>query len=66
MGEAKVGEGSITTNDHHRGDRIDVVEGPVGSARLKDPAEVASSSADLETLPLIEEDDASGKAEPGR
>jgi hypothetical protein len=40
------------------GDTSDVVEGPVGSASLKDPAEAARSAADLDALPSIEADDA--------
>jgi hypothetical protein len=30
---------------------IDVVEGPVGSARLKEPTDVAASAADPDALP---------------
>jgi hypothetical protein len=33
------------------GDTGDVVEGPVGSASLKDPDEAAASAADLDALP---------------
>jgi hypothetical protein len=40
--------------DDDSGDTSDVVEGPVGSASLKQPDEAAESSADLDELPTID------------
>ena len=45
------------------GDTGDVVDGPVGSAFLKEPGEAARSAADLDALPSIEEDDAARPAD---
>jgi hypothetical protein len=49
------GDEEITEMDRHEeaGDASDVVEGEIGSARLKDPTRVETedSSADLEELP---------------
>ena len=41
------------------GDTGDVVEGPVGAASLKEPADAAPSAADLDALPAIDADDGS-------
>ena len=49
--------------DEGDGDASDVVDGPVGSAFLKDPVEAAESAADLDALPTIEEDDAPRSAD---
>jgi hypothetical protein len=43
-----------TSDEALEGDTSDVVEGPVGSARLRDPDEAADSAADLDVLPAIE------------
>ena len=44
-------------------DTSDVVEGPVGSANLKDPDRAAPHAADLEALPTIEPDAAEGSSD---
>ena len=53
------------TIDHEDGDRpsakpdrVDVVEGPVGSASLKPPQEVRSAGSDLPRWPAIDPADA--------
>ena len=39
------------------------MDGPVGSAFLKEPEDAARSAADLDALPSIEEDDAARPAD---
>ena len=47
-------------------DASDVVEGPVGSASIKDPATNPGIGADLDELPAVETggDDASDRTDP--
>jgi|SoimicmetaTmtHMC_FD_contig_31_1112587_length_564_multi_3_in_0_out_0_2 hypothetical protein len=47
------------TGSEAGGDTGGVVEGPVGSASLKEPADAAPSAADLDALPAIDADDGS-------
>jgi hypothetical protein len=37
------------------GDASDVVDGPIGDAHLVDPADAAALSADLDSLPAIDD-----------
>jgi hypothetical protein len=52
-----------TDNQHQPPDASDVVEGPIGSARLKDPASSGPNGADLDALPRIEGIPAAGADE---
>lgn len=45
-----------TASPDHTPDASDVVEGPVGSASLKDPATSGPMGADLDALPSIDTD----------
>jgi hypothetical protein len=47
-------------------DASDVVEGPVGSASLRDPATSGPMGADLDELPTIDPDDDRGSSAPER
>jgi hypothetical protein len=46
-----------TTDTDRDGDSSDVVTGPIGSARLVEPARSAPLSADLDELPTVEVQD---------
>jgi hypothetical protein len=50
-----VNQDSSATTDHAP-DASDVVDGPIGSAWLKDPGTSGPIGADLEALPVIEID----------
>jgi hypothetical protein len=59
-GATDPGERPVTNGrSENGGDTGDVVEGPVGSASLKEPSDAAPSAADLDALPAIDEDDGS-------